>query len=63
MKSNGYKIEFLPLERRLQERRFIDSPPFFFGRERRLNERREIEPLEASKQVDPGPIPPQSLPH
>ena len=43
MKVSGYKVEFLPLERRLLERRFIDSAPCFFDYERRFNERRIVE--------------------
>lgn len=43
MKLHGYQVEFLPLERRLLERRFIDTAPDFFEREKRVCERRGIE--------------------
>jgi hypothetical protein len=42
MNTNGYNVEFLPLERRLLERRFIESGPSVFGQERRIGERRDI---------------------
>ena len=42
MKLRGYSVEFLPSERRLQERRYLDSAAIFCARERRQNERREI---------------------
>ena len=42
MKPNGYKVEFILFERRLLERRFIDSLSGLFGRERRVSERRKI---------------------
>lgn len=41
MELSGYSVEFLPLERRLLERRFIDAALNFFGREQRLCERRQ----------------------
>lgn len=42
MKIRSYKVEFLPLERRLSERRFLDSSPSLFQHERRMGERRDI---------------------
>ena len=42
MKPNGYKVEFILFERRLLERRFIDSLSGLFDLERRVSERREI---------------------
>lgn len=40
MKLSGYQVEFLPLERRLVERRFIDTAPSLFDSEKRLYDRR-----------------------
>jgi len=42
MKVRGYNVEFLPLERRLLERRFLDSASSLFDNERRISERRDI---------------------
>lgn len=46
MKLPGYSVEFLPSERRLQERRYLDSAAIFRAPERRQSERREIDGLE-----------------
>lgn len=43
MKLYGYQVEFLPLERRLLERRFIDTAPSLYTLEKRFYERRRIE--------------------
>lgn len=63
MKSNGYYVEFLPLERRMLERRFIDTAPSFFDRERRLSERREIDHKDKAGQLDIDLNTPQPLTH
>lgn len=42
MKVRGYNVEFLPLERRLLERRFLDYASSLFDSERRISERRDI---------------------
>jgi hypothetical protein len=63
MKPNGFNVEFLPLERRLLERRFIDAAPSFFDRERRLSERRETEDTDMADQLDADLIAPRSLTH
>ena len=43
MKLSGYQVEFLPLERRLLERRFIDTAPSLYESEQRFYARRRIE--------------------
>ena len=63
MKSNGYKVEFLPLERRMQERRFLESAPSYFGGERRLSERREIDDAESASQLNIDLKIPRALAH
>jgi len=63
MKPNGYKVEFFPLERRLLDRRFIESAPSFFGHERRLNERRELDDKEIAGSLNLGLNTPRALTH
>lgn len=43
MKLYGYQVEYLPLERRLLERRFIDTAPSLYTSEKRFYDRRRIE--------------------
>ena len=43
MKLSGYQVEFLPLERRLLERRFIDTASSLYKSEKRFYDRRRIE--------------------
>ena len=43
MKLSGYQVEFLPLERRLLERRFIDTASSLYKSEKRCYDRRGIE--------------------
>lgn len=63
MKPNGFNVEFLPLERRLLERRFIDAAPSFFERERRLSERRESDAKDLAGQLEVDLTTPRSLTH
>lgn len=53
MKLPGYSVEFLPSERRLQERRYLDSAAIFRSPERRQSERREIEGLKTHNKSTP----------
>ena len=48
MKIRGYNVEFLPLERRLVERRFLDATASLFDNERRISQRRDIPHNEVS---------------
>ena len=55
MKLHGYQVEYLPLERRLNQRRFIDTAPGFYKREQRFYERRkeEVEDFESTSEYQP----------
>lgn len=48
MTIHGYNVEFLPLERRFVERRFLDSAAALFDNERRISQRRDIPHNEVS---------------
>jgi hypothetical protein len=63
MKPNGFNVEFLPLERRLLERRFIDTAPSFFEHERRFSDRRETEHTDLADQLDFDPNTSRTLTH
>ncbi len=52
MKIRGYNVEFLPLERRLLERRFLDAAASLFDNERRISERRDIPHNEISGRLN-----------
>lgn len=52
MKIRGYHVEYLPLERRLLERRFLDSALSIFENERRMGERRDLPHTENSGQLN-----------
>ena len=43
MKLNSYPVEFLPLERRLMDRRLINTTPGLFACEKRIDERRRMD--------------------
>jgi len=51
MKVHGYNVEFLPLERRLSERRFLETAPSLVDHERRIGERRDIQHNENSSRL------------
>ena len=55
MKLHGYQVEYLPLERRLYQRRFIDTAPGFFTLEQRIFERRkfDVEDFDSTAEYKP----------